>query len=288
MRSDSAPVGRTACRSTCVALWQPRCHGSIPKTGGFASPPFGGFAFFSRKHRCLRPAALSTQRRISLPDAAVRHKSRCALRQSPIAAARARPSRQAGRRVSTMTASTSPSCRMNSIPRSTPRMKTVLVSPSVRVAFGPMTVTLRTASRRLAGARHEDVVVAHAVLLEIALVVARRRDRLVLQRDAARRRRPRVADRGCPTTQGLPQPVAEQARVAAGVHHRVLDAEPPQDLDAAIDRPALGDAAEVDAHARLAGTGWCAPRDRAATLPIVDAGQRGLRSAPRSGRWCAR
>src|SRR6185503_5842652 len=53
---------------------------------------------------------------------------------------------------------------------------------------------------------------------------------------------------------GLAQPVAEQPRVAAGIDHRVLDPETAQQIDAAIDGIALGNATEIDPHAVLEKT----------------------------------
>ncbi len=55
-----------------------------------------------------------------------------------------------------------------------------------------------------------------------------------------------------PITQGLPMPVAHHARVATGIDHGMRDAARFQDVDAAIHRVALADAAQVDAHAGLA------------------------------------
>jgi hypothetical protein len=53
-----------------------------------------------------------------------------------------------------------------------------------------------------------------------------------------------------PTTQGLPNR-SPMIRVSPpAVDHGARDALLLQDLDAAIDRVALGDAAEIDAHAR--------------------------------------
>ena len=59
----------------------------------------------------------------------------------------------------------------------------------------------------------------------------------------------RVADADDPR---LAEAVADDAAVAAGGDQRMLDAARLQDRDAAIDRIALGDAAQVDAHAGLA------------------------------------
>ncbi len=92
----STPFGALE-SSVLRCTWQPRCHGNVPKTGGFASPPFGGFAFFSRVHRCLGLAMLSNQRASRCQTLAVRHISRRRPQPLLIAAARGPPNRRPGR-----------------------------------------------------------------------------------------------------------------------------------------------------------------------------------------------
>src|SRR5882672_1446179 len=53
-----------------------------------------------------------------------------------------------------------------------------------------------------------------------------------------------------PDHPGLSETIANDARVSARVDHGARNAQLLQDLDAAIHRIALGDAAEIDAHAR--------------------------------------
>ena len=84
--------------SVLRCTWQPRCHGNVPKTGGFASPPFGGFAFFSRPHRCLRLPSCQISGRNGCQTLALRHISPRQSHRFPIAGARAPPNRRSGRR----------------------------------------------------------------------------------------------------------------------------------------------------------------------------------------------
>src|SRR4029453_3298582 len=83
-------------------------------------------------------------------------------------------------------------------------------------------------ARRVSRAGVDDVVVAHAVFVEIALVVARRGDRGVLQRNARDHflLAIRVTDADDPW---LAEAIADDAAVAAGSDQRVLDAASLQD-----------------------------------------------------------
>ena len=172
---------------------------------------------------------------------------------------------------STTTASIPDSRATSSMPRSTPITNTVVESASVSVASGPRTVALRTAGTERP-VRAEDVVVADAVCLEVALVVAGGGDGLVGEREA-RDHAPfgtRVAD-------------ADHPRLAAPSPSRRVS---PPALTRACGRRARA-AARPSGRTRSpwrchrdrcappgAGSEWCGlPVDL--HLPIIDAGQAG-------------
>src|ERR1700754_5135366 len=89
---------------------------------------------------------------------------------------------------------------------------------------------------------------ALAVGLEVALVVARGRDRHVFERQQRRHLAgpPRIADTNGPRAAAA---IADHAAVTAGADDRVADAALAQDRRGVIDRVAFREAAEVDAHA---------------------------------------
>lgn len=108
-----------------------------------------------------------------------------------------------------------------------------------------MTVTLRRAGRRrIAGFRVENVVIAHAVLLEIALVVTRGHDREVMHRNGG--------DGVCGVVRVGNADVPVLALVRAdGVDVAAKDEQPVrvrafQNIRAEVCGVALCDAAEVD------------------------------------------
>jgi hypothetical protein len=109
-------------------------------------------------------------------------------------------------------------------------------------------VTLCTLCGRAAGGRVDQVVVALAVCFEVALVVARGGDRGVFQRQHGHHlaRAAGVADGHAP---GPAAAVADGAAVASGADHGVGDATALQQRRGAVHRMALGEAAQVDAHA---------------------------------------
>src|SRR5271165_1738626 len=103
----------------------------------------------------------------------------------------------------------------------------------------------------MAGARIDDVVVAHTAFIEKSLVIARGGYGCIDQRYACNHLAlalARVADAHHP---GLAESIADDAAVAAGAHVGAREAARLQDIDSAIHRIALGDAAKIDAHAFL-------------------------------------
>src|SRR5258706_7973849 len=102
-------------------------------------------------------------------------------------------------------------------------------------------------ARGVPGARIDDVVVAHAVLVEVVLVVTGGRDRRIDQRQPRDHLilAIRVAN---PDDPGFAKAVAHYAAVAACRDQGVPDAAALQNLNAAIDGLTLGDGPELDAH----------------------------------------
>src|SRR5580692_293247 len=131
-----------------------------------------------------------------------------------------------------------------------PSTKAVLDKPSVR--------GIRTddgGAAHLAGGvtrvRIDDVVVAHPVFLEESFVIAGGGDRRIDQRnprDDFSLALARIADSDHPW---LAEAVPDNAAVAAGGNVHAREAARLQDVDAPVHRIALGDAAQVDAHALL-------------------------------------
>src|SRR5215831_5904425 len=101
------------------------------------------------------------------------------------------------------------------------------------------------AARRCSGLRIEDVVIAHAVRFEVALVVSGRRNRGVDQGNPRHHLlfAPGILDADHPRPPAL---VAQHPGVASGHHQRLRDAARPEQADAVVHGMALGDAAEVD------------------------------------------
>src|SRR5271170_6282577 len=103
----------------------------------------------------------------------------------------------------------------------------------------------------MAGVRIDDVVIAYAAFVEKSLVVARRGYRRIDERyarDHLALAFARVAD---PHHPGFAEAIADDAAIAAGADVGAREAAPFQDVDAAIHRVTLGDAAEIDAHPLL-------------------------------------
>src|SRR5262249_54665195 len=98
------------------------------------------------------------------------------------------------------------------------------------------------AARRRSRLRVQDVVIAHAVGLEVALVVSGGGDRRVDQRNPGHHRvlAPGILDADHPRPPAL---VAQHPAVAPGHHQRMRDAARPEQADAVVHGMALGDAA---------------------------------------------
>src|ERR1700686_493980 len=103
----------------------------------------------------------------------------------------------------------------------------------------------------MAGARIDDVVVAHAVLLEESLVITRCRNRRVGQRNPGDHFPLTLSRITNPDHPGFTESIADNAAVAAGGYIGAGEAARFQYLYAAVHRVALGDAAEIDAHPLL-------------------------------------
>src|SRR5258708_30997741 len=103
----------------------------------------------------------------------------------------------------------------------------------------------------MAGARIDDVVVAHPVLLEVPLVVARGRHRGVDQwnpGDHFPRTLSRITN---PDHPGLAESIPDDAAVAAGGDICAGETPRLQYLYAAVHRVGLGDAGPIYAHPLL-------------------------------------
>src|SRR4029079_13321826 len=81
-----------------------------------------------------------------------------------------------------------------------------------------------------------------------------------------------IADRDRPRP---PATVAQHMAVAAGGHHRVRYAQALEDPDAVVDHVALGEAAEIDAHAFAREADRACARVQLQVSP-ADAGARAL------------
>src|SRR5262249_21762139 len=105
-------------------------------------------------------------------------------------------------------------------------------------------------ARRVPGVRVDDVVVAHAVLVEKALVVSGCGHRRIREWNACDHlvRVVRMADGDEPWPTHA---IADDVAVAPGSHQRARNAARFEDLDTAVDRVAFTDAAQVDAHAGM-------------------------------------
>src|SRR5437879_3125208 len=153
----------------------------------------------------------------------------------------------------------------------------------------------------MAGARVDDEVVADALVVEIAFVVARSRHGDVAERNAGHHlvRVIGMADGHQPRPT---QVIAEDAAVAACADHGVPDAARLEDLDTAIDRVSLADAAQVDTHAGMLEAHrvmllieqHVAPVDRRQGFPDLRFGRMdvapvvvGIADAPRAGSGAA-
>src|SRR5882672_4888731 len=138
--------------------------------------------------------------------------------------------------------------------------------------IGPDDSDAAHAGRRQPGSRVEDMVIAHAVRLEIALVVAGGGDRGVRQRKHRHHGAlaPGVADADHPGPSAL---VAENPAVAPGHYQCFLHAAGLEQGDAVVYGVTLGDAAEIDLHV-VAGEFDRAPAAVQPHVPIVDSGQR--------------
>ena len=95
--------------------------------------------------------------------------------------------------------------------------------------------------RGVPGERADDVIVAYPVLHEAAVVIARGRDSLVGDRNLRHDfvQIPRIQDGNHPRP---PSAITENAGVPTGGHQGMADAHRLQDVDAAVDHVALGDA----------------------------------------------
>src|SRR6516164_9323486 len=105
-------------------------------------------------------------------------------------------------------------------------------------------------ARRVPGVRIDDVVVANAALVEIPLVVAGCGYCRVGQRDA-RHHLVRIVGVANGNQPGPAHAITDDAAVTTGGDECAGYAARFEDLYAAIDRVALADAAQVDAHARM-------------------------------------
>src|SRR5271169_785127 len=91
-------------------------------------------------------------------------------------------------------------------------------------------------------------MVAHAVLLEIPLVVSRGRNGGVGQGNFRDHLSLALAGIANPDHPGLAESIPDDAAVAAGRNIRAGVAARFEDVDAAVHRIALGDSAKIDAH----------------------------------------
>src|SRR6266853_2629114 len=128
------------------------------------------------------------------------------------------------------------------------------------------------AGRRQPGSRVEDMVITHAIRLEIALVISGGGDCGVLQRKHRHHGVlvPGVADADHPRPSAL---VAENPAVAPGRYQRFLHAPALEQSGAVVHGVTLGDAAEIDLHV-VAGEFDRAPAAVQPDVPVVDSGQR--------------
>src|SRR6267143_151156 len=128
------------------------------------------------------------------------------------------------------------------------------------------------AGRRQPGFWVEDMVIAHAIRLEIALVIAGSGDCGVHQRNHRHHGilAPGVADADHP---GPPTLVAENSAVTPGRYQRFLHAPGLEQSGAVVHGVTLGYAAEIDLHV-VAREFDGAPATVQADVPIVDSWQR--------------
>src|SRR5258705_120007 len=101
----------------------------------------------------------------------------------------------------------------------------------------------------MAGVRIDDVVVANAAFVEESLIVAGGGECRIHQRNTRNHLAltlARIADAHHPW---LAEAIAEDAAITAGGHISARIPARFQDIDAAVHRIALGDAAQIDAHA---------------------------------------
>src|ERR1700722_18088782 len=94
-------------------------------------------------------------------------------------------------------------------------------------------------------------MVAHAVLLEEPLVISGSRNRRISQGNPGDHRPLPLARVAYPDHPGLAEPIPDDAAVAARGDIRPGEAVRLQYFDSLVHRVALGDAAEVNAHAFL-------------------------------------
>src|SRR5258708_27323352 len=101
----------------------------------------------------------------------------------------------------------------------------------------------------MSGMRINDVMVANAAFIEEPLIVAGRGNGRVHQRNAGNDLALAFARIANPDHPRLAEAIADNAAIAAGGYLRPGKPAPLPDIDAAVDRIALGDAAQIDAHA---------------------------------------
>src|SRR5258708_25756839 len=103
----------------------------------------------------------------------------------------------------------------------------------------------------MSGMRIDDVMVANAGFVEEPLIVAGRGNGRVHQRNAGNDLALAFARIANPDHPRLAEAIADNPAIAAGGY--VPAGKPPrlQDIDAAVDRIAFRDAAQIDAHAFL-------------------------------------
>src|SRR5258708_30481315 len=103
----------------------------------------------------------------------------------------------------------------------------------------------------MSGMRIDDVMVANAAIIEKPFIVAGRGNGRVHQRNAGNDLALAFAWIANPDHPRLAEAIADNPAIAAGGYVRAGKPARLQDIDAAVDRIAFGDAAQIDAHAFL-------------------------------------
>src|SRR5258707_5195749 len=125
----------------------------------------------------------------------------------------------------------------------------------------------------MSGMRIDDVMVANAALIEKPFIVAGRGNGRVHQRNAGNDLALAFAWIANPDHPRLAEAIADNPAIAAGGYVRAGKLARFQDIDAAVDRIAFGDAAQIDTHA-LPGKLHRLILSVENHMPIVDCGQR--------------